>query len=138
MTGEPPQNLCTFWSPVPQTVVMSKNGYYPLVVIFCLVYGAVLPLFIVFKLYTHRKKLDDVKFRSKYGALFRSFHRVSFFWEVISMLKKASFVVVTQMPSIQSYGSKFLYSIGIIGIISALEIVVQPYAKKSTNFKSTS
>jgi hypothetical protein len=133
------QSLYMFWSsPSDRCYEQEWNGFQPLVVIFCMIYTAALPLFIVYKLYTHRRKLDDTKFRSKYGSLFRPYHRVSFFWEVISMLKKASFVVVTRMSSIQGYGMKFLYCTGIIGFFSALEVIVQPYASRSANLKSIS
>jgi hypothetical protein len=116
------------------------NNYLPLVVCCCFLYGLLLPFAMGYILITNRRKLDDQKFLSRYKTLYRSFRRVYFFWELILMFKKACFIIVVRFLSSRptiSYETKFASSVSIIGFFLALEALMQPYAQKSTNFRSS-
>jgi hypothetical protein len=112
----------------------------PGVLLACFVYVLGIPFAMGFLLFRHRKNLDDPNFLTRYRALFRPFRRIYFFWELVVMLKKASFIVIVRVLSSRpntSYGTKFVSSISIIGTFLAIEVLAQPYSKRSINLRSS-
>jgi hypothetical protein len=112
----------------------------PLVLLFCILYGLVLPLTVGYALFVHRTNIDEPKFSNRYGVLFKHYRREYFFWELVLMLKKVTLILTVQFLSTRkkaSYGVKFTSSISIIGFYLALEAVIQPYFRKSMNFRSS-
>jgi hypothetical protein len=126
----------------PSNLCFDQQWYnnLPVVVFFCTIYGIALPSAVGYILHKNKYRLDDSEFVSKYGTLFRPFTRVCLFWELVLMVKKASFILVIRLLSNRkgtSYGTKFTASITNIGFFLALEAIVQPYVRKSTNFRSS-
>jgi hypothetical protein len=68
-------------------------GKLPLVILFCIFYGLILPSIIISMFYKNRKNLSDPKFLSRFGALIRNYKDSYFWWDLIPMVKRAIFVV---------------------------------------------
>jgi hypothetical protein len=115
------------------------NSHLLSVVFFSFVYGVVFPVAILIEFFKHRNGIDEPDFGFRYGSLIFLYKRVYFFWELVSMLKRASFVVATQFLSSQAnlYAVKFASTIGTMGLFTALELYYQPYSMEMTNLGSS-
>jgi hypothetical protein len=109
------------------------------VITFSVIYGLWFPFVVGYIFYRHRKRIDDHEFQSGYGALVSVYRRTFFFWEFVSMLKRASFVVMTEFLNSRqnSYLIKFAASISTISFFSGLEAIYTPYATKNLNLLSS-
>jgi hypothetical protein len=112
----------------------------PIVVIFTVFYGLCFPSFVAYLLYSHRSNLEESRFARGYGPLFQSYRRGYYFWELVLMIKRATFVLVTQFtrPKKDLYVVKFSSCISIVASFSALEAFIQPYSQKTSNLLNTS
>jgi hypothetical protein len=126
-------------NPVQNCYEGEWNNHLPLVVLFSLIYGILFPCTILFVFFKNSDNPDDPKFILGYGSLISLFRREFFFWELVSMLKRAAFVVMTQFLSAKGdqYSTKFAASISTMGFFSALEVLLVPYASKNLNFLSS-
>jgi hypothetical protein len=114
--------------------------YLPVVILFCFLYGVSFPFVVGYILFTNRNNLYSRQFMKGYGSLYRSLRHSLYFWELVIMLKKASFVLVVRVLSSRknsSYGERFASAISIVGFFFAIEALVQPYSRQSTNFRSS-
>jgi hypothetical protein len=114
--------------------------HFPLVLLFCFFYGIAFPVLVGYILFKNRNNLYSPAFLRGYGSLYRSLRYSLFFWELVIMLKKVSFVLVIRVLSSRqnsSYGERFASAISIIGFFFALEAMVQPYSGQTTNFRSS-
>jgi heme/copper-type cytochrome/quinol oxidase subunit 2 len=109
------------------------------VIIFSVTYGLLFPLMVAVMFYRQRKKIDEHDFQFGYGALVSLYTRTFFFWELVSMMKRASFVIMTEFLSTRqdAYLTKFAASISTIAFFSGLEVIFNPYATKNLNLLSS-
>jgi multisubunit Na+/H+ antiporter MnhE subunit len=109
------------------------------VLLFSLIYGLIFPIIVAVVFYRQRKKIDDPQFQAGYGALVSLYTRTFFFWELVSMTKRASFVVMTEFLSTRqdAYLTKFAASISTIAFFSGLETIYTPFATKNLNLLSS-
>jgi hypothetical protein len=126
-------------NPVENCYEGAWNYHLPFVIAFSLLYAVFFPLVILSTFYANRRAIDDPKFVSGYGSLIFLYGREYFFWELISMLKRAAFVIMTQFLTAKEnqYSTKFAASISTIGFFSALEILLIPYATQNLNLLSS-
>jgi hypothetical protein len=121
----------------PSKLCYDSEWYYHLnfVVLFSILYGIVFPLVVAAEFFRHRKKIDDPQFQVGYGTLIFLFRRSFFFWELVSMLKRASFVVMTQFLNARqdAYMTKYAASISAVAFFSGLEAIYTPYTTKNLN-----
>jgi hypothetical protein len=122
-------------NPIQECYTGEWMGHLPYVIFFSVLYGICFPLVVLNVFYRHRKNLDDPSFTSGYSALISLYRRMFFYWELVSMLKRASFVIMTQFLSARGdqYSTKFAASISTIGFFSGLEIYHAPYVSKNLN-----
>jgi hypothetical protein len=72
------------------------EGWYeklPIVVVFCIIYGIILPGWIIWLFYRNRKNIWDPKFSARYGSLIKNYRDAYFWWDLMPMMKRAIFVV---------------------------------------------
>jgi hypothetical protein len=126
-------------NPVQRCYDAQWKSHLPFVIALSLIYGIFLPIGVLAVFIIHRKKLDEPQFIFNYGSLTYMYRRELYFWELISMLKRASFVVMSQFLASREdqYATKFTASIISNGFFSGLEILFIPYATKSLNILSS-
>jgi hypothetical protein len=115
------------------------NANLPFVVLFSVAYGLLFPCVVSMTFFRHRKNIEDPDFQRGYGSLISLYRRSLFFWELLSMLKRASFVVMTEFLNSRqdSYLTKFAASISTMAFFSGVEAVYAPYATKNLNLLSS-
>jgi hypothetical protein len=122
-------------NPIQQCYQGEWNTNLPFVTLFSVLYGILLPTVVAVIFSLNRKKLDDHKFVVGYGSLVLLYRKFFFFWELVSMLKRAAFVIMTQFLTARKdqYSTKFAASISTIGFFSGLEILFTPFATRNLN-----
>jgi hypothetical protein len=132
------------------TYIMSRNPskacyddewdyHLKFVLIFAVVYGIFFPFIVAVVFFRNRKRIDDHHFQVGYGSLVFLYRRSFFFWELVSMLKRASFVIMTEFLNARqdAYLTKYTASISTVAFFSGLEAIYTPYTTKNLNLLSS-
>ncbi|EWS76293.1 transmembrane protein, putative (macronuclear) [Tetrahymena thermophila SB210] len=84
-----------------------------------LIWGFVIPFFILFKLNKNKDKLDDAKIRLIYGFLYQDYKTKNFYWEFVKSYMKIVIVCIYNF-----YGDPYTNKLVIALIVFILYIVV--------------
>jgi hypothetical protein len=112
-------------------------SHLPFVIIFLALYGIIFPVGVGISFFRNRFKRHDPDFIRVFGSLVSPYRGQYFYWELISMFKRALFAVSAQF-FITSYTIKSLASITIVGISGAIEAQFKPFASKRSNLMNCS
>jgi hypothetical protein len=112
----------------------SKN--LPAVILFVFVYVVFMPLFMAWVFWRQRKQIYSPKFQSKYYFIVSSYKPTLFYFELVNMLKRALFVVSNDFFS-NSYGVKYVCSVGILLVFLLIKEIFHPYQRRKTNTLSS-
>jgi hypothetical protein len=114
------------------------RAHLPEMMFFLLLNGVFGPLFIIYSFWTNRHFPEREPFRSRFLPLMIPYKREYFFWELVIMLKRSSFVISNSFLTSKgaSYTAKFFTSICILFSFLWVEILCQPYTTKEFNINS--
>jgi hypothetical protein len=102
--------------------------------IMSIIYAGFVPGFFIILFLKNRKDPGDPKFRHLFGALVSPYKLKYFYWELILMLKRGSFIIVNQLGSLSAnYLVRFGASVCILAMFGAIEVIVQPYSSDFSN-----
>eukprot|EP00475_Leptophrys_vorax_P029734 TRINITY_DN4390_c0_g2_i3.p1 TRINITY_DN4390_c0_g2~~TRINITY_DN4390_c0_g2_i3.p1 ORF type:complete len:336 (+),score=53.15 TRINITY_DN4390_c0_g2_i3:448-1455(+) len=117
----------------------SWNKHIPALGLFGFLYGVAFPCTLAYIFWTNRKNIDATDFHLKCGSLISPYSRKYFYWEVVVLLKRSSFIVSNEFLSIsQSYGERFFIAVILLFVFFWLDAVYSPYKSKGINFKKCS
>lgn len=108
-----------FWRPV-----MDKL---PIIATFVVLYSLIVPCCLAFVLFRIRKDLFSLKIRRRYGVLFNFYRRNCFWWEIVSMARRAIFFISLEfVGSIDFTQTKQFLSISLLFFFVALQVLLRP------------
>jgi hypothetical protein len=111
----------------------SWNAYLPLVIMFCIFYGIVIPGWIIFFFYRNRNNIKDDTFVARFGALMRNYKDDYFWWDLMPMMKRAVFVVVAAFLLVSKAEVTLTYITNFfLFCYAALEVACTPYKEHRT------
>ncbi len=110
------------------------NSYLPFIISMSFIYAIIVPGFFAFIFFKNRKDPSRPKFRARYGALVQPYRPKYFYWELILMLKRASFFLVNQLGFFSdNYTARFSASICMLAIFGSIDVMLEPYNTKRSN-----
>jgi hypothetical protein len=111
----------------------------PALIFFILIYCVGFPAALVYIFFKNGKNLDTVDFRVKYGNLISPYARRFFYWELIIMLKRSSFIVTNDFLSTGAdYAARFVVGIVLLCVFFWVDVNCSPYRMKEMNFVQNS
>jgi hypothetical protein len=110
----------------------------PTAVFFIVLYAISIPATLSIILYQNRNNLNSSLFLKNYGHLTRSFKRSYFYWEVVMLMRRATFVLVGQVGTLSNSGnlSPYFFTIVILFCFHSLELFCLPYKRVTTFMRS--
>jgi hypothetical protein len=102
------------------------------ITVFVFIYVFLIPLYLVVLFYWNRKDLE--KFAAVFPNLISPYRREYFYWELVLMLRKAMFVVLSDFMTLStSYLTRFFVSIGLLCVFFWLDVSFSPYRNDELN-----
>jgi hypothetical protein len=106
----------------------------PIIVCIAIIYVIIVPSFFILLFIKNRKDPCNPRFRNLFGALISPYKVKYFYWELIIMLKRGSFIVINQLGSLSAnYLARFGSSVCILAFFGAIEALILPYNSSHAN-----
>jgi hypothetical protein len=125
----------------PSSICYSKEWWsnFSAVMFFIFLYTGILPFTIATIFYIKRNQLEDESFVKSFRTLTSPYKRAFFYWELVSVLKRTSFIFVAQFISINSdsYFARFTILICTISFFAGIEVFCTPYLTNNSNKKNS-
>jgi hypothetical protein len=108
------------------------------IIMFLLLYLVAVPVAISTTLFRNRKRLSNPDCISTWGFLFLPYRPAFFWWELVVILKRTGFMLISEFLGFLPAYLKVGISVIWIFAGTTFEISVQPYAKKELNLLNVS
>lgn len=98
-----------------------------------IIWGLGIPIFANLVLYKHRKELDVLEIREKYGFLYNGYKKKYFYWESINMYRKIIIILISVFLKIFGVITQALVVFLVLIVFLFLNIKLLPFTFKSLN-----
>jgi hypothetical protein len=111
----------------------------PLMLIFLGVYCIGFPLVLAVVFFSQRKNIFNPRFIKNYGSLVEAFKFRVYWWELIMLIKRSSFVIVAKLGTLASSNntSPYFFTIMLLFVFHVIELMVMPFKRLSTFVRSS-
>jgi hypothetical protein len=115
----------------------NKNAFF--VYLFLFSYGIGYPVYVLYVLLKNRRDLQSENFRKSFGHLTSQYKDEWFFWELVSMLKKTSFAICSQITPLFSDENLTVYfaMIFLLFFFNYVENMATPFKRVNQGKSST-
>jgi hypothetical protein len=110
---------------------------FPFALIFLISYGCFVPLGLAIRFWRQRNDIDNQTFQSRFRQLINSYRREYYFWELVTMMKRASIFITIQLSSNMYSATRFFTILLLLLFFFGSDIAVFPYATKYLNSLSS-
>jgi hypothetical protein len=105
----------------------------PIFISLLVLYGFCLPVGLGYGLYRKRHERHTQDFKFKYAVFINAYDSKTYWWELVSLLKRASFFLVTGFFYNISQSTRFISAIAILFFFLTLELSFMPYMSRYLN-----
>jgi hypothetical protein len=105
----------------------------PVFISLLILYGFFLPFGVAYGLYRKRNERYSQDFQFKYSVFINAYDPRTYWWEVVSLLKRASFFLVTGFFYNLSQSTRFISAIAVLFLFLTLELTFMPYSNRYLN-----
>ena len=97
------------------------------------IWGLGIPIFANIVLYKHRKELDVLEIREKYGFLYNGYKKKYFYWESVNMYRKIIIILISVFLKLFGVITQALVVFLVLIVFLFLNIKLLPFTFKSLN-----
>jgi hypothetical protein len=110
---------------------------FPFALLFLLSYALFVPFGLAIRFFLQRNNIDDQLFQTRFRQLINSYRREYYFWELVTMMKRASIFVTIQLSSNVYPSTRFFIILLLLLFFFGNDIAFMPYATKYLNSLSS-
>jgi hypothetical protein len=102
-------------------------------------YIVLFPCLLLWMVFSQSSLLEDPEIANVVLMVTGSYKPRFFFWDIVKMVERSAFVLLPLIATgdAASNGARVVLSVGIIGVYSILEILIDPYKRKSSQLFSS-
>jgi hypothetical protein len=115
---------------------VSWTKYSFFIIFFLLLYGLIAPFGVVWLLLKNRSRFKDAEFRKKFGIIIAPYKHQFFYWELVSMYKRAVLISFSQLLSTLDYDVKVSAAVCLLAFFTFVEAVLEPYHSQMSCLRS--
>jgi hypothetical protein len=108
------------------------------VAMFLLLYLIVFPAIFFLIFFKYRKSVSTPEFQSRFGSLVSPYKIRAFYWELVLLFKRITFILAADLGSLLSTEVKYILMLSTLCLFFMFETFIQPYTTESRNRVSMS
>jgi hypothetical protein len=114
------------------------NKFSPAIFFFFILYCFILPGSLAAIFLSHRRQIESRDFQEKFGSLISPYKPRFFFWKVVVLLQRFTFLISNSFLSSQNEDDRHAIGVLFMFFFLSLDVIFSPYRSSHHNFLASS